>query len=147
MQIIHIIYIIITLRIVVRFQSRHKGAIEGLGSCVCSSRGCEQKQHPSIPDSIRRDNERAIVDFWRPNHDEVQSVTSVKRFCRKRVAVYPLHTFVLGLSKHQAIIQSEMTLVLGRVFQLNCLIPALKLENGQINGFARATEILISFVI
>jgi hypothetical protein len=28
-------------------------------------------------------------------------VTAVKRLRRKRVAVYPLHTFVLGVSQHQ----------------------------------------------
>ena len=65
-------------------------------------------------------NKSTIVDSRRPNHDEVQSVTAVKWFRRKRVAVYPLHAFELWVSEHQTIIQSEMTLVSGGVFQLQC---------------------------
>ena len=34
----------------------------------------------------------SMVDSWRPNHDRVQAVTAVERFCRQRVAAYPLHT-------------------------------------------------------
>jgi hypothetical protein len=44
-----------------------------------------------------------MVDTWWPNHDEVQAVTAVKRLRGKRVAVCPLHTFVLGVSQHQQI--------------------------------------------
>ncbi len=99
-----IMHIITIFWIVVCFQRRHKGTIEGLGSSVCHSRGWEQKQHTSISDSFRWYNKSSIVDSWRPNHDEVHSLTTVKRFCRKQVAVYPLHTLVLGVSKHQTIV-------------------------------------------
>jgi hypothetical protein len=34
-------------------------------------------------------------------------VVAVKLFRRKRVAVYMLHTVVIGVSKHQTIIQSK----------------------------------------
>ncbi len=44
-----------------------------------------------IPDCfrVRQHNKSFIVDSWRPNHNRVQSVTAVERFCRDRVAVYP----------------------------------------------------------
>jgi hypothetical protein len=51
-----------------------------------------------------------MVDTLWQNHDVVQTVIAVKWFRRKRVAVYPLHTFVLSVPKHQAIIQSKMPL-------------------------------------
>ncbi len=62
-----------------------------------------------------------MVDARWPNHDEVQAVTAVKRLRRKRVAVYPLHTFVLGVSQHQTIKQGEMPLAFGRFLQLQGL--------------------------
>ena len=45
------------------------------------------------------------VETWRPNHDEVQAVTAIKRLREKRVAVNSLHTFVLGVTKHQTVVQ------------------------------------------
>ena len=42
------------LKIVVCFQRRHKGVIQGFDSSVCSSRGCKQEQYWSRPDSIER---------------------------------------------------------------------------------------------
>ncbi len=62
-----------------------------------------------------------MVDTRWPNHDEVQAVTAVELLRRKRVAVYPLHTLVLGVSQHQTIIQGEMLLVFGRFLQLQGL--------------------------
>ena len=100
------------LGIVVCFKCRHKGAIEGFGSSACWNRIREKERYPSIPDSFGLHYEGDIVDTWRPNHDEVQLVTAVERFCRQRVAVYPLHTFVLGVPKHHTIIQSKMPLPL-----------------------------------
>ncbi len=103
--------------------STHKGAVEleGLGTSVCCSRGREQEQYPSIPHSRRRHYKGAMVDTRRQNHAEVQTVTAVKRFGTRGVAVNPLHTFVLGVSKQQTIIQSEMPPVFVRVLQLQCL--------------------------
>jgi hypothetical protein len=78
--------------------------------------GAILEYYSSIPNGFRRHNchnKCSIVDPPRPNHDRVQSVTAVNRFCRKRVAVYPLHTRVLGVSQHQKIVKSEMTLVSG----------------------------------
>jgi hypothetical protein len=41
----------------------------------------------------------------RPNHDKVQVITAIKRLRRKRVAVNPQHTIVLGVTKHQTVVQ------------------------------------------
>ncbi len=57
-----------------------------------------------------------MVDTRWPNPDEVQAVTAVKRLRRKRVAVYPLHTFVLGVSQHQTIIQGKMLCLMTPAF-------------------------------
>ena len=65
-----------------------------------------------------RYNESPIVDARRPNHDEVHSMTSMEHFRRKRIAVNPLHTLVLGVAQHQTIEQSKMALALGRLLQL-----------------------------
>ena len=113
MYIINIMHLITILRIIVCFQRRHKGTIEGLGSSVCCSRGRKKEQFPSIPDCTGRNDKGSMVDTRWPNHDEVQAVSAVKRLRRKRVAVYPLHTFDLGVSQHQTIIQSEMPLAFG----------------------------------
>ena len=121
--IIEIIQINTILRIVICFQGRHQGAVKGLWSSISGNRGGEQEQYPSIPDSIGRNEKSTIVDSRRANHDEVQSVTAVKRFCRKRVAVYPLHTFVLGVSQNQTtwIVQSKMSPTSGWFLQLQPL--------------------------
>jgi len=37
----------------------------------------------------------------------------MERFCRKRIAVYALHTLVLGVPNHQTIEKTEMPFVLG----------------------------------
>jgi hypothetical protein len=89
-------YIITILRItgIVCFQRRRKGTLEGLEPSVCCSRGRKKEQCPSIPDCTGRNDKGSMVDTRWPNHDEVQAVTAVKRLRRKRVAVYPLHTFV-----------------------------------------------------
>ena len=133
-RIMHINHITTIFRIVVCFHRWHKCTVEGLDpvsvlaeaenrSNVCFSRGWEQKQYSSIPNCFLRHNKCSIVDYQRLNHDRdrVQSVTAVKRFCRKRVAVYPLHTCVLGVYQHQAVVQSKMTLVSGWILQLQCL--------------------------
>jgi hypothetical protein len=59
-----------------------------------------------------------MVDTRWPNHDEVQAVTAVKRLRRKRVAVYPLHNFVLGVtvSQHQTIMQGKMPCLMHTAF-------------------------------
>jgi hypothetical protein len=36
---------------------------------------------------------------------DVQAVTAIKRLRRKRVAVHSQHTIVLGLTKHQTVVQ------------------------------------------
>jgi hypothetical protein len=92
-------HFITILRIIVCFQRRHKGTFEGLGSSVCCSRGRKNEQYPGIPDCTGRNDKGSMVDTWWPNHEEVQVVTAVKRLRRKRVAVYPLHTFVLGVGR------------------------------------------------
>jgi hypothetical protein len=111
-HIIDIMHIITVFRIVVCFHRGCKGTIKGLGSCVCRSRGREQEQYSRIPDSIGRDYKRPSFDTQRLNHDEVHSVTAVKRFRWKQVTINPLHTTVLGVSDLQTIVKSKMTLAL-----------------------------------
>ncbi len=43
----------------------------------------------------------------RPNYDEIQAVTAIKRLRQrwKQVAVNSLHTIVLGVTKHQTVVQ------------------------------------------
>ena len=105
-------YIITIIRIIVGFQGRDEGTLEGLGSSVCHIRSGELEQYTSIPDGIGRDNESPIVDTRRPYHDEVQSVTAMERFSRKRIAVYALHPLVLGVPNHQTIEKIKMPLAL-----------------------------------
>jgi hypothetical protein len=118
--IIAIMYVITIIRIIVCFQGWDEGTLTGLGSSVRHSRSCEQEQYTSIPHWIGRDNESPIVDTWRPYHNEVHSVTSMERFSRKRIAVYALHTLVLGVPNHQTIEKIEMPLVLGWSMLFQC---------------------------
>ena len=118
---IRIMHIITIFRIVVCLHRRHKCTVEGLGPSVCFSRNWEQEQYSSIPNCFRRHNKSSIIDSRRPNHDRIHSVTAVKRFCRKGAAVYLLHTRIFGVSQHQLIVHSEMTLVSGWILQLQCL--------------------------
>ncbi len=82
-----IISIITILRIVIYFQRRHESTFKRFGPSVglCGDR--EKEQNPCVPNWIWRDHECIIVNTWRPNHKEVQSVTAVKWFRRERVAV------------------------------------------------------------
>ena len=105
--------------------------LEGRNWITCCSKGCEQEQYQRIPYSSLLHYEGAIVHTRRPNHwhDEVKSVTAIKHFCRKRVAVNPLlHTFVLRVSKHQQIMQSELPLAFGWFLQLQCLKKGVNLN-------------------
>ena len=102
MYIIAIMSIIITItivRIIVGFQGWDKGTLKGLVASDHHSRSREQEQYTSIPDWIGRDNESTIIDTRQPYHDEVQSMTTMEQFRRKQIAVYSLHTFVLGVSE------------------------------------------------
>jgi hypothetical protein len=49
----------------------------------------------------------------RPDHDHVQAMTAVKGFGWKWIAVNPLDTIVFGMTQHQTVIQSKMTLAAG----------------------------------
>jgi hypothetical protein len=40
-----------------------------------------------------------IIDTQRPNPDNVQAITAMKRFCQKWIAVNPLYTVVFGMTK------------------------------------------------
>jgi hypothetical protein len=66
-----------------------------------------------IPDSIWRNNKGAIIDARRPDHDHVQAMTAVKGFGGKWIAGNPLDTIVFGMTQHQTVIQSKMTLAAG----------------------------------
>jgi hypothetical protein len=79
------------------------------------------QRYPSIPDSTGRHHKGSMADTRRSNHDEVQTVVAAKLFRRKRVAVYLLHTLVIGVSKHQTIIQSKIPTAFGQFFQLQFL--------------------------
>ena len=122
-------YIITIIRIIVGFQGWDEGTLEGLGSSVRHSRSGEQEQYTSIPDGIGRDNESPIVDTRRPYHDEVQSVTAMERFSRKRIAVYALHPLVLGVPNHQTIEKIKMPLALCWSLQFQCFQESINLQN------------------
>jgi hypothetical protein len=55
----------------------------------------------------------AIIDTGRPNNDHVQAMTAVKGFGRKWIAVNPLDSLVFGVTQHQTVEQSKMTLAFG----------------------------------
>ncbi len=129
--ILSMITIITIIRIIVGFQGWDEDTLEGLGASVCHSRSGEEEQYTSIPDWIGRDNESPIVETRRPYHDEVQSVTAMGRFRRKRIAVYSLHTLVLGVSDNQTIEQTKMPLVLGWFLQFQCFWESINLQNNE----------------
>ena len=135
MYIIDIIDIITIIRIVVCFQCRYQCAFEGLGSSVSHSRCWEQKQNPSIPDSIRRHNKGAIIDTRRSNHDHVQAMTAVEGFCGKWIAVNPLDTLVFSMTQHQTVIQSKMTLALGWFLEFQGPEESSHLKNNMYNKY------------
>ncbi len=116
----NIIDIIAIIRIVVCLLSRHECALEGLGYSVSRSRCWEQEQNQNIPESIWRHNKGAIIDNRRPNHDKAEVMTAMKRFRWKWIAVNPLYTVVFGMTKHQTVEQSKMTLVFGRILRFQC---------------------------
>ena len=124
-----IMRIITIFRIIIRFKCWYEGSIKRLGSSVCHSRGREQEQYTSIPYWLWRHNESSIIDARWPNHDGVHSMTSVEHFCRKSIAVNPLHTLVLGVTQHQTIEQCKVTLSFGRFLQLQCLNEGSYLKN------------------
>ncbi len=134
--IIRIIDVITILRIVVNpsiLQRQHKLTIEGLGSSVGSSRCSEKEQNPSIPHSIWRHNKASIIDIRQSNHDEIQAMTAMKLFAWKQIAVNPVDTFILGMTKHQTIVQCKVTLVFCRVLQFQCLKKSNNLKHNVYN--------------
>ncbi len=54
--------------------------------------------------------QRRHIDALQPDHDHVQAMTAVKGFGGKWIAVNPLDTIVFGMTQHQTVIQSKMTL-------------------------------------
>ncbi len=108
-------------KIVVCFQCRHEGEIKRLGPRVGLHLCSEQELNPDIQNRIRRKLEPSIINTSWMNHDEVQSVTAVKWFCRERVTVNPLHTVVLGVSKDQTVVQCKMALAPSGFRQFQCL--------------------------
>lgn len=130
-DIISIIIIITIVRIIVGFQEWDEGTFEGLGASVRHSRCGEQEQYTSIPDWSRRDNESSIIDTWRPYHDEVQSMTAIERFRRKRIAVNSLHTLVLGVSDHQTIEPTKMPFASGWFLQFQRFKEGINLQNNR----------------
>ncbi len=121
-SVIEIIVIIVTiLRIVICFQRWYECTFEGLWSSVSHCRCWKQKQNPSIPDSIWRHNKGAIIHPQLSDHDHVQAMTAVKGFGGKWIAVNPLETIVFGMTQHQTVIQSKMTLAAGWFLEFLCL--------------------------
>ncbi len=91
----------------------------------------DQEQNPIIPNRTQRDHESSIINTQWPNHNEVQLVTqaAIKRFCRKRVAVTPLHTIVLYVSKHQSIVPSKLAPAPSWFRQFQCRKKSIFLQN------------------
>ncbi len=63
--------------------------------------------------SIWRHHKGAIIDTLLPNHDNVQVMTAMKGFGLKWITVNQLDTIVFGMTQHQTVIQSKMTLAFG----------------------------------
>ncbi len=55
----------------------------------------------------------AKIDARLPDHDHVQAMTAVKGFGGKWIALNPLDTIVFGMTQHQKVTQSKMTLAAG----------------------------------
>ncbi len=127
------ISIITIIRIVICFQCRHESTVKRFGACVGLCGGREKEQNPCVPNWVWRDHESTIFNTWRPNHNEVQSLTAVKWFRRERVAVNPLHTIVLGVAKHWTVVKCEVALALSWVFQIQCLKQCIYLQNNHNN--------------
>ena len=90
--------------------------------------GAEQ----SIPE---RYNKGAIIDTLRPNHDKSEAMPVMKRFCWKWIAVNPLYTVVFGMTKHQTIEESKMTLSCGWILQFQCLKKSSYLKYNTYNEY------------
>ncbi len=133
MSILTIMTIITIFRIVVCFQRWHECTVKRFGPGVCLWCGWEKEQNPCIPNWIWRHHEVSMVETRRPNHDEVQAVTAIKRLRRKWVAVNPLHTIVLGVTKHQTVVRWEMALALRWICQVQCLKQSIYLQNNHNN--------------
>jgi hypothetical protein len=95
MSILTIMTTITIFRIVVCFLRWHECTVKRFGPGVSLWCGWEKEQNPCMPNWIWRHHEGSMVETRRPNHDEVQAVTAIKRLRRKRVAVNPLHTIVI----------------------------------------------------
>ncbi len=95
----------------------------------------EQQQNPSIPDCLWRHNKGAVINTLRPNYDKVQAVTAMKCFFWKWIAVNPLYTVVFGMTKHQTIEQSKMTLAFRRILQFQFLKKISYLKNNAYNWY------------
>ncbi len=93
--------------------------------------------NPSIPQSIWRHNKGAIIDTRRPNHDKAEATTAMKRFRWKWIAVNPLYwyTVVFGMTKHQTVEQSKMTLAFGWILQFQCPEQSRYLKNDTYNKY------------
>ncbi len=86
------------------------GKVEAAGeTCDC---GGDIRDSCGLPNLIWRDQKTSMIDSRWSNHNEVQSMTEVKRFRREWIAVDPLHTIVLGVSRHQTVVQSKTALAL-----------------------------------
>ena len=53
------------------------------------------------------------IDALQPDHDHVQTMTAMKGFGGDWIALNPLDTIVFGMTQHQTLIQSKMTLAAG----------------------------------
>jgi hypothetical protein len=129
MSILTIMTIITIFRIVVCFQRWHECTVQRFGPGVGLWCGWEKEQNPCIPTWIWRHHEGSMVETRRPNYDGIQAVTAIKRLGRKRVPVNSLYTIVLGVTKHQTVVQWEMALALRLLCQDQCLKQSIYLHN------------------
>jgi hypothetical protein len=70
-------------------------------------------------------------------HDNVHAMTAIMMKCYrlKWIAVNPLYTIVFGMTKHQTIEQSKMTLACGRILQFQCPKESSYLKNNTYNQY------------
>jgi hypothetical protein len=64
-------------------------------------------------------------------------MTAMKQFRWKWIAVNPLYTVAFGMTKHQTVEKSKMTLAFGRILQLQCPEECIYLKNNTYNKYKR----------
>jgi hypothetical protein len=76
----------------------HSKDLDSISVVAEAAKRSNTRAYQTVLRSTGQNDKGSMFDTLWPNHDEVQTVITVKQFRRKRAAVYPLHTFVRGVS-------------------------------------------------